>query len=82
MKLKPNKKNITLLIIMIVLSIIVINDFKMLILGYQFTWLGLTTNVIMLSIIITIYNYINEYIIKKSYKAIQTQTENPYNSIN
>lgn len=77
MKLKPNKKNITLLIIMIVLSIIVINDFKMLILGYQFTWLGLTTNVIMLSIIITIYNYISEYITKKELQGHSNANRKP-----
>lgn len=77
MKLKPNKKNITLLIIMIVLSIIVINDFKMLILGYQFTWLGLITNVIMLSIIITIYDYINEYITKKELQGHSNANRKP-----
>nr|DAX05640.1 MAG TPA: hypothetical protein [Bacteriophage sp.] len=77
MKLKPNKKNITLLIIMIVLSIIVINDFKMLILGYQFTWLGLVTNVIMLSIIITIYDYINEYITKKELQGHSNANKKP-----
>lgn len=77
MKLKPNKKNITLLIIMIVLSIIVINDFKMLILGYQFTWLGLVTNVIMLSIIITIYDYINEYITKKELQGHSNANRKP-----
>ena len=77
MKLKPNKKNITLLIIMIVLSIIVINDFKMLILGYQFTWLGLVTNVIMLSIIITIYDYINDYITKKELQGHSIANKKP-----
>ena len=77
MKLKPNKKNITLLIIMIVLSIIVINDFKMLILGYQFTWLGLVTNVIMLSIIITIYDYIKEYITKKELQGHSNANRKP-----
>ena len=77
MKLKPNKKNITLLIIMIVLSIIVINDFKMLILGYRFTWLGLITNAIMLSIIITIYDYINEYITKKELQGHSNANRKP-----
>ena len=77
MKLKPNKKNITLLITMIVLSIIVINDFKMLILGYQFTWLGLITNAIMLSIIITIYDYINEYITKKELQGHSNANRKP-----
>ena len=77
MKLKPNKKNITLLIAMIILSIIVINDFKMLILGYQFTWLGLITNAIMLSIIITIYDYINEYITKKELQGHSNANRKP-----
>lgn len=72
MKLKPNKKNITLMFILIISTIIVIKDFKMLIMGYQFTWLGLITNVIMLSIIIVICDHIKEYTTKKELKKRYT----------
>lgn len=69
MRLKPKHKNMILLVIMILLSIIVIIDYiKIIFSMYQFTPFGLITNILMIVCIYKIYNYLKKYIIKKELK--------------
>lgn len=66
MRIKPNYKNIMILIIMIVLIIFIMYDYIRIIKGYQFTLFGLITNIIMIATIIKINSYIKIYTTKKS----------------
>lgn len=68
MRIKPNYKNILILIIMIMLITFVMYDYIRIIKGYQFTLFGLITNIIMIATIIKINSYINIYTTKKELK--------------
>lgn len=68
MRIKPNYKNIMILIIMIMLITFVMYDYIRIIKGYQFTLFGLITNIIMIATIIKINSYINIYTTKKELK--------------
>lgn len=68
MRVKPKYKNIILLIIMLIMSICVINDYIRIIIGNQFTLFGILTNILMIIIIFKINEYFKEYITKKELK--------------
>lgn len=70
MKVKPNIKNFIILISYVVTSLIILKDVINLIKGNSYTWLGLITGIIIMFINVYTFQYINDYINKKSVNAL------------
>ena len=70
MKVKPNIKNFIILISYVVTSLIILKDVINLIKGNSYTWLGLITGIMIIFINVYTFQYINDYINKKSVNAL------------